>query len=702
MHDVKRALALVLIAALPIISASASYRLVLQAGHEGTPVAVEWHDRSRSLVSVGEDGRLIVTDPDEGRVLHRFRVASDRISDVRVNPARDHAAVVSTDGSSYRVAVWDWNEEREIFDYDLDSEPLFVTWSARGRYLVVGNLGDPSVLVLEGRTGRRLSYLQRLPSLYNAGYVGSTETILMTYATSGSIRYWDIRSSALKLSAETVGNLQGVTVLQIGTKSLIFAYRGETLYLINRQTGAVADQVDIADLVDVSVDPESGEIDALALSPSGSFLVRYGIRSERFIPRDFGVDDLSSTATPQKLPAGLNPTGVLRRDGSTYLSTSSGRLMAEGLAGFSSVVDDRIWRPDDVDFGGNSVYLSGASSILRFTSPFFREDSRGRSEDLNDLTRDKTDTGSSSEETGIHTLSDGRILNWDVDYAGEQSGYRVSFFGRTTGIRNRVLGSGITNLDLIDGGRMLTVDRSGTVSIVGISDAEVETEYTALGILDAAYAPSSRTILAGRSSSGRSGSPLEQVDVDTGESIPVPDDRFMVYEIIADDDAFYTIGAERRSSGESRTALVRHDLDDPSRTRVLLEVEGEDLDAVVRADPTGSGIFTTLGGVTRRIDGNRRTTFSWNEPITELVVRGSVLYGLDGDGALVMWNINTGQAFMKVHFFDDGGWIAMPPDGDRIWASPGAIENVVLYRNGRQVDPRRVSRVVNDGTQLLM
>jgi hypothetical protein len=68
---------------------------------------------------------------------------------------------------------------------------------------------------------------------------------------------------------------------------------------------------------------------------------------------------------------------------------------------------------------------------------------------------------------------------------------------------------------------------------------------------------------------------------------------------------------------------------------------------------------------------------------------------------MVLWN-DKGRAMLRIYFFDDGGWIAMPPDGDKIWASPGAIENVVLYRNGRPIDPRRVSQVLDDTNTIRM
>lgn len=98
----------------------------------------------------------------------------------------------------------------------------------------------------------------------------------------------------------------------------------------------------------------------------------------------------------------------------------------------------------------------------------------------------------------------------------------------------------------------------------------------------------------------------------------------------------------------------------------------------------------------RKISGNRKTVFQWDEEISCLTLKAEVLYGFDRDGALVLWNSLNGHPLIKVYFFDNGGWIAIPPDGTKLWSSPGAIDNVIIYRDGRVVDPSRVSQTLED------
>jgi len=697
MHINKKLILIFVLSTVTVFSLSASYQIVLQSGHDGVPVDMKWHQRTSTIVSVGEDGRLIVTRPRDNKVLHRFRVSSDRIFKLELDPSNKKAAIVTSKDGLYKVSVWDWDKEEKIFDYELESEPLFTSWSAKGRYLTVGNLGTPSVLVLEGRTGRRLSYLQRLPSLYNAGYIGSTETILMTYAVSGAIRYWDIRSSALKLSTETLPNLQGIKVLQTDSKTTLFAYRDNTLFLINRQTGAVLDQLEIPGMVDVSIDELNGELDALVVTLAGTTLLEYKVRNERFLPRDFGEGNLSSTALPQPVDSGVNPVKVLRKGGESYLISRSGNLYVRNPFGFTPIINDRHWKPDSMAFDNRSFYLSRGNKILRFTSDFFSESSSGNIEDLYDVKRDEINTGSLASETGITVLPGGIVLQWDRSADGDENGIRRVPYSHP---EDTILFSGsgpYEKIDVIDASRILSVSRSGSINILSSLTGEVESEYAALGILDAAYSPEGDFLLAGRSSRGRAGTPLERVDVQTRESVPVSDRRFMVYSVVAGPSDIYSLGIMKDSQNNAETTIVKHDNENPEETVTVFSVPGEDLRASILSDPSDENtIYTSLGGTVRRFTNNRKTVFQWDEEISYLALGASVLYGLDRDGALVLWNAVTGRSLIKVYFFDDGGWMAIPPEGNKLWASPGAVENVRIYKDGRVIDPSKVSLTLND------
>ena len=668
---------------------SASYTLVLQAGHDGAVTSLQWDERSGMVISAGEDRRLIVTDPRERRVLHRFRAAEGRILSIHPDPARNRAAVVSSHKGSYPVTVWDWSRQKPAFEYILDTEPLFAAWSAKGRYFIIGGLGDPSIIVLDGRTGRRLSNLRRLPSLYNAGYIGSTESILMTYTSSGAVRYWDIRSSALKLSTETETNLTDLHVLRIGDKSTVVARKNQTLFLINRQTGGILHALVMPGLSDFAVNPNNGRVDALLIAPAGASVRHLAVEKGRFIDAD--------SNTP--IETGRGPTAVARGGGSSYIATAGGELFVSGELGLRPLVKDRTWRPEAMTFGEESMFLSGSGELIRFTSRFFAADSPGRLDELNRIYRDSIPSGSGNSNTGLEYLTDGRLVLWNGNGGtrGGQRGIRVFNFDRPDETRFIESGGTVETLEIIDPRRLITVERSGSVKVIGIDDGRVLSSYSALGVLDAGYSKEGDFILAGRSNNRNSGTPLESIDAATRESVPVKDERFMVYRVISGPSSLYTIGVSR-GSRDAETIIQAHDAKNPNRTRLVQRAEGEMMDGrLIAASPPGGSrrreiLYTVLGGTVRRIEGNRTAAFQWRSPIRDIRLRGDVLYGLDEEGAAVLWNSRSGRVLLSVYFFEGGSWIASSPEGGRIWvSSSGVLDDVLLYRDGRRIDPRRLS-----------
>ena len=679
----KRSILFIVLAASAMFQVSASYRLVLQSGHEGAPIDVQWHKQSGMLLSVGEDGRFIVTNPGSKKVIHRFRVTDDRIHRFQSDPSGSRAALLTSREGAYTVSVWDWGSEEKKYEFPLESEPLFMSWSAQGQYLIVGKIEDPSILILYGKTGKRLSYLERLPSLYSSGYIGKTEKILMTYTSSGDLRYWDIRTSTQKLFAETLPNLRDLTVLQFGNKTNLFARRGETLYIINRQTGTVLDQLELPGLLDAAIDAFDGTLDVLIASTGGARIRQYTILDGMFTDRDFTISEIPLNTLSA-------PIIITRGNNHTYVATASGELLMASKTELSLISEDRLWRPQALAFDDGRLYMSNGSQVLRITSPFFSEDSSSTLEDLKTHTSRLLEIGGApGGETGLDILPDGRVITWDRDSGVLERGIRTFDFTMPDTMRFIKSTSAIKKLKVIDLTRALTVDQSGTIRILDSQSGTVLTEYMALGILDAAYSPEGDFILVGRSANNRARTSLESIDVDTRESSPIPDDRFMVYNVVAGEHSIYTMGITQDSKNGKTTTLLAHDIKNPSQTQVLRKLPGEDLNAMMLPHSSDKGVYTTFGGEMRKILGSREITYSWDEPILNLREHGTILYGIDRGGSLVLWRMKDGsQALLEVHFFKGGSWLALQPNSDSIWSSSEALKNFILYRKGKEIEPK--------------
>ena len=157
-------------------------------------------------------------------------------------------------------------------------------------------------------------------------------------------------------------------------------------------------------------------------------------------------------------------------------------------------------------------------------------------------------------------------------------------------------GGTVETLEIIDPRRLITVERSGSVKVIGIDDGRVLSSYSALGVLDAGYSKEGDFILAGRSNNRNSGTPLESIDAATRESVPVKDERFMVYRVISGPSSLYTIGVSR-GSRDAETIIQAHDAKNPNRTRLVQRAEGEMMDGrlIAASPPGGSPLYGSRG-----------------------------------------------------------------------------------------------------------
>ncbi len=662
---------------------SAEDRLVFQSGHDGEPVDIQWHRRTQTLVSAGEDGRFIVYDPEMKIITHRFKVTDGPIYQFQSDPSGDRAAFLTINAGRYNLSVWDWGEEKKLYDLNLDSAPLFFTWSARGAYLAVGKITSPSLLLINGKQGHLLPYIDDLPYLFDSGYIGSTEQTMMTYTSTGDIRYWNIRNSSLRLSVKTLPNLVDLAVLQIEDKSILLARKGKVFYLIHRQSGKILDQmIAPGPIVDFAVDSVDGALDILSSSSQGALLHQYTLRGGMF-------KMINEQDAPLPLTHLPHPLRITRGNRQVFAAAASGSLASISDGAASVIADNITWQPQALTFIEDNLYIGGNNQIWRFNSPFFSLDSSIRLDDLTNHTSQLITIGASNGEMGLGTLPDGRIISWFRDGTGSEQGIRISDPHSIDSGQSIDSTGPIARLKIIDDSRIMTIDQNGMIGIINYQTGKILSKYSALGILDAVYSATGDFILTGKSSSYQS--PLGLIDMSTQESMQIPDDRFMVYHININKESIYTIGVKNLPLEGTLTVLMSHRIENLKQSFILKEFQGEDIRAKVIPRKQGKGVHTNLGGELIKILGSRKTAYKWPSAIRDFDEYGAVLYGIDAEGSLVFWDVADGtQALLRVSFFKDGSLIAYKPNGRALWASHTAQDNFILFRGGKIVSPQRM------------
>ena len=675
-----------------IFASSADYRIVIQSGHNGPVVAVDWHASSKSVVSAGADGRIIVTKPETNRIVNRFQVSKSRISRMKIHPQKTLVAVTFQKENKTLLQVWDWHTQTLIYEYSLKLEPLFFNWSAKGKYLIISNLDSPNIILLDSRNAHKLPYLKNLESIYSMVYIGSTENILMTYNPSGIIEYWDIRSSTLKLFKRTVSGLQDIAVLQTGIREILFARRNDKIYLLNRTTGAVLHKLQIPGLSQISFDDKSGELDVLSSTPDGLTLHGYSVKNNRFVFRKSGNYFSNHTMPIQNIK---EPLKLLRKVGNSFIIGGNGELMVADSGIFLPVINDKHWKIDNMEFHDSSLFLNSGNRIMSFESSFFSVNSNGNTEYLLNLFRKEITTSSNSPDTGLSIDSSGQFFQWDKSGSAFGNGIRKFDFNAPEKKDFFPISGLIKKVQIVDLSSFLVVGQAGSVSLFDNLKGDIISSYTAMGLLDAAYSREAKFILAGFSSKRNIGTPLTKIDTRTKRSVPIPDDRFMVYQINAGMSGLYSIGLKKKSDDQSYFSLVWHDSAKPEKSWELYESRSEDTSGYILPAPNGNDIYVAVDNHVKQISGGKIIEYNWPKKIKQLAVRGKVLYGIDTDGSLVLWNNSGGYAKLVVYFFDDGGWLAFDTNSQEIWSTPGAIENIEIFLGNERVNPKEIKSIID-------
>ena len=180
----KRALVLLLLA-LAASVVTAGSRVVLTIGHAGTVRDAVAHPSDQIAFSVGDDGRLLVWDLERQALLHRYQISHRPVVRVVHHPNRNEVALVVNEGvdrSSIRVVDWETGEE--LFHRDLDSVPVYLSYSPAGSYLMFTLPTFQSLFFLATDRGSARSYLDDGFGIVSFLQMGSTERNIMTYVSS--------------------------------------------------------------------------------------------------------------------------------------------------------------------------------------------------------------------------------------------------------------------------------------------------------------------------------------------------------------------------------------------------------------------------------------------------------------------------------------------------------------------------------------
>lgn len=663
---------LIILLAVMLFNVEAETKFVINGGHFSPIVDIKY-DQKRDLVfSAEKKGAVSIWDGSKETLRNHFQITSNVIDKILISPSDNNIAVLSHDAEKYYLSIWNWISEKKVFTRIIEEQPLFLEYSATGRYIFYGNVSNPSLTFLNARNGVKLNYMERLPSIYDFAYLGSSEKNIMTYSSSGSIHFYDFRTSSEKLNVSTLSGLTNLNVIQTNKKAYISAVKNNQVYLIERLTGSAKDSLSFQELRSFYQNRDNGRALTLERSNRSFILKKWSTDTDRF----------TEASRPIILPYSYKLTSLVEAGNLTLAGDENGALYKANwdqgkLEPFSVDMTENI---TDLSIENDTLILAADDNLLSIKAPFFNSGlTTGVSPEFK---KTKNPLG---EETDFLDIGDHSILLWNTS---SQKAEFVIIDRETNEIvfQYNDFTSPLLDITYLNG-NITTLEKNGTVKIIESKTGNLLFSYSAIGLQDISMV-NNRTLFAGRSSTAGK-SPAITIDIKTRETLTLNDNRFLIFDSMAveKNKQFYSLGL-LEDDGKIKTVLRRHDYNNLNESETILIYTGEDINAQVLIDPRDSRtIYAKLGAAgIYKIIGRNVTKYDNNKPVKKIYLNGTVLYSLNDDNSISMFQASSGKKLYSIHIFKDGSWALIPASSDMYFGSEGVEDKIISYRSGRKID----------------
>ena len=649
-------------------------RIIIDSGHSASIESMVSHSTG-VLLSADNTGLVKVWDLASNSIKYQVSTGVRGAIQVKVHPVKTEFALLVSRPGFTELSVWNWEKGTLLFRKELHDRPLQFEYSGQGRFLFITRINSPSIVLMDSQSGRENSYLKRLYDLISFGYIGASESRVMTYSSSGMIKYWDIRTSALKSETETLPSLTDIAVLQTEGKRFITARKGNTIYLIDRLNGNIRDSLEIEDFLDFSIDSEKGFLSVTTKGSAGRLEVHSyttrgaffsSVNLDAFLKKDGSQPASSIPVTTGLFTINGSVTGSLTVQSRIFLSDSNGTIWNIDPSTLKPVVfkQNRIAHIKDLNFMGNSLFILSSKEIFHLESDIFiHERFTGNLEEFNDIAITAADSPLPGDSE-IEPIDNEKMLIWTKESV--RKGYIIY-----SPLDEEVLNSNYNfesplNQIHVRNNQVLVLENSGEASLNNIHTGFRDFQFSALGMVSLNFLNDS-TLLGGKSlmKSGRNS--IFTVQTETGEIIPINDERFLIYDIFSPTDAnrTYTVGLAQTSDTSVKTTIRSHNAGNPDTSTSVFSLNGEWINARFTADTSSYSptLYGTISGrEIIRISGTRRKTWDYPKNIEKIFFNNGILYILNSEGSISLFNPLRGQILLDFYLMIDGTWIAVPYD----------------------------------------
>ena len=463
-----------------------------------------------SFYSAGSDGFLIKWGGD-GMGEH-YQVSELEVRQVAQNPVTDDIAVYETDGiTNHRLSVFDTRTWARKYSKHFVNPITCVSFSAKGKYLLVGTQAASGTFVLDAKTGNVLHSVDDVMGVVPLILTGENEKTAMMYSRSGFIYYWDLVASCVKAKFATVSNLDQTILFGTGKLKDRFmaGVKDGVIHVIDATSGDVLWRQQVSSPLIFSARIHQGEKQGLYFicEEGRNFALKLldQVRLQQLFSLKADVEPLL-VKTFSGLKSQDKITCAAKNSGTVFLGTQSGDVYTMSDAQESemyslfALTENMYQKILDMEVDGENFYFLTHESIFKTS--------------YDAKTAEKL--SASFSHTNMTKSSAGLIL-WSRDQNKEPR--IVDFYG---GMKPSSLFKPPAPLRVLRvfGSKIVYV--AGT-SLVGVFDLETQEGgivYTGTSVQDAVLTSEGELVVA-KTSTGEGDSPLVSVNTATLETVPV-------------------------------------------------------------------------------------------------------------------------------------------------------------------------------------
>jgi len=641
-----------------------SARALVISGHRGPVLSMDRDEARNLLFTAGADGTVRIWDPDTRSLVRSITVTSLRASMLAVSPTETRFAVLSTDTfHTFVIEEWDWQKAQRLFKIPLPDQPLFLRYSASGRYLLCGLPRWESLRIMNASDGSPVPFHPEGFGIVGFATLSRSEKILMTYRLTGEISYWDLASG------KSLENLPSVPLLShlrltpdLGS---IVGSTDNDLCVIDVASGTVQASAGLPGIASLDISPSG---DQIACVSQGGALSRWSFAGG------------SLTRLPDPPSTSLRPSLVRFTSQSLAVGYSSGDLASlSGDASALSFPGDARAEVTGMAVRGDAVALATASWIKVFTAglPGALRGGMNDTEAVQSLQLDNP----FQAPVGLTFVDDTSLLVWQ-NAQGPGACSILDIRSRSFRSLEQPLPGPVIEA-AADGNQCLLLASDGTLRIMDLPAGTTRVEVRRPGAMWATFAPENTVVVGGEAGDEQPGS-LVKINIATGETDPIRTRNRYTYEVRYDPvtNALYSLGV----AADGTTNLVTHSGRDFQDDSVVDSTPGEHLSASLSLDSATGALYTSLG---------RERISQWKHgslaklPVSALGTVGlsfgsGLLYSLNADSSVTIIDPEHSQRPAELSVFTDGEWALVLPDG-KFAASAGAETRVGVFSDERPV-----------------